>query len=255
MQITLGCSIQDYLARTDFQAFEWINLENPLYPGYLDGDLQTDIRGVNLTHPAHVLMDGPYIDLNPGSPEPASRALAVEKVRAALCFAAEIGAEEVVFLSTFLPFIGLQSYEQDWIENSIRSWRSILQDCQGVRISLCNTFEFTPEPLLAVVEAIDDPRLGMAFDVGHCLVWGKLEPAGWYRRIRKYCRVVYLHSNDGNLDTHLSIRSGVLMKGERLPSLLAGLRADSLLVLKYFDKTEVLRDVEYLREMARVLRR
>jgi len=119
----------------------------------------------------------------------------------------------------------------------------------NVRISLCNTFEFEPANLLAVVEAVGDVRLGLAFDVGHCLVWGRLAPLDWYRRIRARCRVIYLHSNAGKSDEHRSIRTGRLAEEQALVALGRELRPDSIVILKYFDKGPLEADLAYLKSI------
>jgi sugar phosphate isomerase/epimerase len=246
MEITLGCSLADWRANPDYQRFSAINIENPLYPGYLDGDCTDDLEHLQRECRQRLVIDGPYIDLNPGSPEPAARRLAQEKILAAIAYAQQGRAEEIVFLSTFLPFIGLESYEHGWVEESVRSWKAILEKAGDLRISLCNTFEYDPTYLIEIAAALDDARFGLAFDVGHCLVWGKLDPLEWYRRVRDRCRVVYLHSNDGRTDRHESIRSRTLATGDLLAGLGRELREDSIVVLKYFAKATVSEDIDYL---------
>jgi len=123
----------------------------------------------------------------------------------------------------------------------------ILATEPDARVSLCNTFEYDPANLIEIVETLANPRLGLAFDVGHCLVWGRQRVLDWYRQIRDKCRVVYLHSNNGQADEHLSIRTGRLAELGILRELCKELREDSVVILKYFDKREILADIEYLK--------
>jgi sugar phosphate isomerase/epimerase len=247
MDITLGCSLDDLRTHAAYRAHAFINVEDPLHPGYLDQDTRADLAYLASEPRQRLVLDGPYIDLNLGSPEPKARQLAKGKAREALAFAEACSAETVVFLSTFLPFIGLDFYERGWIEESLRSWREILAGAPArVRIALCNTFEYNPENLIELVETLDHPGLELAFDVGHCLVWGRLPVVEWYRRIRDRCRIVYLHSNDGQADQHRSIRTGVLAEQNVLPALVDELRSDSLVILKYFEREGVEADIRYL---------
>lgn len=246
MEITIGCSIGDLRANEIYRRFSAINVENPLYPGYLEQDYEADLAYLERDSHQRLILDGPYIDLNMGSPEPKARQLAQAKVLEAVAFAERCRAEEIVFLSTFLPFIGVDFYERGWIEESIRSWRAVLAGEAAVRVALCNTFEYEPSPLLEIVKAVGHSRLGMAFDVGHCLVWGKIGVLEWYRQVRDLCRVVYLHSNDGHADEHHSIRTGRLAELAIVPQLGKELRADSVVVLKYIDKSNIETDIEYL---------
>lgn len=246
MEITTGCSIGDLRTIEIYQRFSAINVENPLYPGYLEQDYEADVIYLEREIHQRLIVDGPYIDLNMGSPEPKARQLAQAKVLEAVAFAERCRAEEIVFLSTFLPFIGVDFYERGWIEESIRSWRTVLARETVVRIALCNTFEYEPSPLLEIVKAVGQARLGLAFDVGHCLVWGKISVLEWYRQVRDTCHVVYLHSNNGQADEHRSIRTGRLAEVAIMPQLGKELRADSVVVLKYFDKSHIETDIEYL---------
>jgi sugar phosphate isomerase/epimerase len=246
MEVTLGCSIDTLRTNAAFREYQVINVENPLYPGYLEHNYGEDLQYLSREIRQRLIIDGPYIDLNLGSPEPKARQLAQEKALEAIAFARQCGAEEIVFLSTFLPFIGLASYEQGWIMESLKSWQAIVESESDIRISLCNTFEYEPTNLIEIVETLNQPRLGLAFDVGHCLVWGKMDVIAWYRRIRDRCRVVYVHSNDGQADAHQSIRTGKLAELGLLQRLRAELRADSIVILKYFEKAGIQADIECL---------
>jgi sugar phosphate isomerase/epimerase len=246
MEITLGCSLADLKKHHTYQQYAYINVEDPLYPGYLDGNIEGDLAYLEHEVSQRLILDGAYIDLNPGSPEPRARELALQKIKQAIGYAERCHAEEIIFLSTFLPWIGMSFYERGWIEESIRSWQQVLERKPHVHISLCNTFEFEPSNLLEIIETIRSPQLGLAFDVGHCLVWGQIPPYEWYQRIKDYCRVVYLHSSNGKTDQHLSIRQGVLSEGKVLGELLQSLRDDSILILKYFNKEPVGDDIRYL---------
>lgn len=73
-------------------------MENPLYPGYLEQDYEKDLQYLEREIQQRLIIDGPYIDLDLGSPEPKARQLAQEKVLEAIAFARQCGAEEIIFL-------------------------------------------------------------------------------------------------------------------------------------------------------------
>jgi len=246
VDVTLGCSLNDLKTQAVYRQYTVINVEDLLFPGYLDQDYRSDLEYIQRECHQRLILDGPYIDLNLASPEPKARKLAQEKVSEAIEYARRCNAEAIVFLSTFLPFIGLQSYERNWIAESIRSWQGILAREPGVRIALCNTFEYNPDNLLEIIATLDHPQFELVFDVGHSLVWGQLSVTEWYRKIRDHCRVVYLHSNNGQADEHRSIQVGRLAKEGILKSLSQELREDSVLILKYFEKENVTNDIEFL---------
>jgi len=246
MDVTLGCSLDDLRTHEGYRHYSVINVENPLYPGYLEQDYRSDLEYLQRECRQRLILDGPYIDLNLGSPEPKARHLAQEKAHEAIAFAEQSRAETIVFLSTFLPFIGVKFYERGWVEESIRSWKRILAKEPEVRIALCNTFEYNPDNLLEIVEAIHHPQFELAFDLGHCLVWGRLTVSEWYRKIRDKCQVVYVHSNHRQADEHQSIRVGALADERILRKLSKEIRGDSVIILKYFEKEGVAADIETL---------
>ena len=72
---------------------------------------------------------------------------------------------------------------------------------------LCNT----ADECLEVLEAIDDPRLGLLIDTGHLnvsahtLEFDRLE---FIQAVSKHIRAFHLHDNDGLADLHLPIQEG-----------------------------------------------
>ena len=246
MDFTVGCSIETLGSDQFLGNLPILNIENPQYPGYLERDHPDDINQLLTAYGGRIILDGPYIDLNLGSPEAAVRAIALQRARSALSYAQSCGAEALIFQSTYLPFIGVDFYDKGWLQQSIESWTAVMEQDSPICVALCNTFEFYPDQLIEIVDTLSDPRLEIAFDVGHCLVWGKMDPASWYRKIRSRCRFVYLHSNDGTGDHHQSIRGGLLRDTGVLRSLKNELRAEAILILKYFDR-ETLKDyLQYL---------
>ena len=97
-----------------------INLENPLYPNYLNGDYGADIkRFLKMGYEKTTITDGAYIDLNPGTEEAEILGIVKKKIRQSINFAVSAKSTEVIFLSTFLPMIQMGFYDNAHIVNSI----------------------------------------------------------------------------------------------------------------------------------------
>src|SRR5690554_3139448 len=94
----------------------------------------------------------------------------MEKVIESIEFAKRIKAEEVIFLSTFIPFINVDFYEEGWLGASKKFWEEVLNNNNNIKISLCNTFESDPEYLINIIEHVNKDNFGLAFDIGHALV-------------------------------------------------------------------------------------
>ncbi|ACL70149.1 sugar phosphate isomerase/epimerase family protein [Halothermothrix orenii] len=244
MEIGIGCSLEELNNNKDFAKFKVINIENPLYPGYLEKATEKDIKSINKMTKYRYIVDGAYIDLNPGTSEPKIKDITMQKVIESINFAQEIGAEEVIFLSTFLPFIKVDFYEKGWIEASKKFWEEVLNKYKDIRISLCNTFEFNPDYLIEIVDYVDKGNFGLAFDIGHAILWGQESLVSWFDKIKRYIKTIYLHSNDGEGDLHLSFRQGKLQEKEiKFEELLQQLKGEKYnLILKYFDKSSVIAD-------------
>lgn len=224
----IGCGVhtdQIETYRKELFALPLIEVENYLYPGFAD-EMQTElphIRDALAGYEGEILVSGPYIDLNPGSPERLVSEAAHSRFKQASEFALTLGASQLTFLSTYLPFIGLRYYDADWIARSIAFWQSFLDEINPeLTIALGNTFEFDPDNLIRVVEGVDRPNFRLAFDVGHFLVYSQIGLSAWLDQIAEYCQTVYVHSNDGKADTHEEPFKGKLQSsdialiGERL---------------------------------------
>jgi sugar phosphate isomerase/epimerase len=190
-----------------------LELEDYLDPGFADRDLQSlaSIKALLKGYAGKILLSGPYIDLNPGSSESLIVAATRRRFEQAYHFATHIGASEIIFLSSFLPIIQVSYYERGWVAQSVAFWRSFMRGVDaGVTISLGNTFEFTPDLMVEVVEGLAQPNFRLAFDLGHFLVYGRVDLRDWMEKAGPYCSVVYVHSSDGRVDTHDAPYNGKL---------------------------------------------
>jgi sugar phosphate isomerase/epimerase len=197
------------------------------------------------------VLSGPYVDLNPGSPDTLVRQATRRRFAQARRFAAALGATEIVYLSSFLPIVYLSFYEEGWVMRSIAFWRSYLDDLDpGITISLGNTFEFTPEHLVRVVKGVDRPNFRIAFDLGHFLVYSKVELGAWLDQIAPYCATVYVHSNDGRVDTHDAPYEGRLTAAQ-LARVTATLGPQTAFIVKMRDKGTIDLSVAWVRRHTR----
>ncbi|OHD07652.1 MAG: hypothetical protein A2086_16095 [Spirochaetes bacterium GWD1_27_9] len=230
---------------------EIINIENPMYPGYLSDyekyqkffkfkDLAKNYKG-------KFVVDAPYIDLNPGSPEPLNQEITYKRTMQCIEFAKKINAKHIIFLSTFLSNIKIDFYEKGWISNSIKFWDKILNQIDyDIEISLCNTFEEFPDYLLEISQNLNK-KLNISFDIGHFLVYGNISLKEWYNKIKDYLSFVILHSNDGEKDLHLSIREGNLLKSDFREIKQDIMNSNTQIILKYFDKTNYKKDLPIIK--------
>ncbi len=195
-----------------------------------------------------LILSGPYIDLNPGSPERLIIEATRQRLSQAHQFARTLGAVEIVVLSSFLPIVSLSFYEEGWVKRSITFWRSYLESINAaITISQGNTFEFRPDFLVRVVEAVNRPNFRLAFDLGHFLVYSQVDVETWLRQIAPHCYTVYVHSNDGSRDTHDEPFIGVL-RSEQLAQVAAALPATTRFLAKMNNKATFAESMKWIED-------
>ena len=100
---------------------------------------------------------------------------------------------------------------------------------RGCRLALENTFEPGPEPLLAVMRALDvEPGVGICLDLGHVYGFSRTSLQDWWQAVSPYIIELHMHDNDGLDDRHWPVGWGKvdwrwlyesLRKMEQLPVL------------------------------------
>lgn len=246
MNIGIGFDI-NHVDRSLIKQINILNIENPLYPGFLNRiDIESKNKIRELGFHGSIIVDGPYIDLNPGTPEPAIREVVRKKVLEAIAYAKSIDAEEIIFLSTYLPIIQVEFYDRGWIEGSIQFWKEITHKEKVLRISLCNTFEYHPDHMIEIIEQVNADNLGLAIDLGHVLAYGKIGIDEWYERIEKYIHTLYIHSNERAGDLHLNIMEGQLLKDPGFMRIRHRMKEKNL-ILKPFDKNRLVENISILK--------
>lgn len=234
MKIGIGISCKDIKQYKD--DFEVINIENPLYPNYLSGFLHKDIKMIKQQSVGNkIIVDGVYIDINPATPEKEIQKVVYKKVKRSIEYALSINAGEIIFLSTYIPQIGLESYIKSHIESSIKFWENVCKKYSDIQISLGNIFEYTPEVLLEIWKGVNCRNFMLAFDIGHALAYGKIKITEWAKEIEGKYTTAYLHSNDAECDMHLDFDRAELLKQLTLKELKCIL-SEKTVILKPFDR-------------------
>lgn len=151
------------------------------------------------------LLHAPFNELFPCAIDPKARALAAERYRQAVALACRYGAEKVVVHGGFHPLI----YYPEWyVEQSVSFWKSFLKEETPVQIVLENVLEKDPCWMLDVVQAVDDPRLGLCLDIGHVNAYSQIPVMQWLEKWAPKLSHFHIHNNDGTWDTHRPLWEG-----------------------------------------------
>ena len=108
---------------------------------------------------------GAFYHLIPGAIDPLIREATATRMRQAVGFAREINASHVIFHH---GYYARARFDAGWLARSTTFWRDILTAVpEKLTIHLENAHEISPELQLALVQEIDDHRLGFCLDIGH----------------------------------------------------------------------------------------
>ena len=156
-----------------------------------------------------VTIHGPFIDLSPGSPDPAVRALTRNRFEQLLRVIPILKPVTVVCHAGYDR--QRYSYEKEaWLEAALGIWRWLgrrIHDA-GSRLMLENVYEYDPEEMLFVLEPLDREQVGFCFDVGHQSAFGNGHLEAWIQSTGRHIEQVHLHDNQGLRDDHLALGAG-----------------------------------------------
>ena len=148
-----------------------------------------------------------------------SRDIAVKRYRQTVAMARRLGIRRIVIHDGYIPFV----YFPEWfVEQSVRFWRDFLPEVpQDMTIALENVMDDGPDMLAAIMEGVNDPRLGVCLDVGHAnTTVSKTPPLDWIAPLSPWLRHVHIHNNFGDWDLHNPLGEGNIPMEQVLDALL-----------------------------------
>jgi len=192
-------------------------------------------------------LHAPFMDLNPGSPEPLVYSATRIRFEQTLDAAEAFGAKLVVFHPGYDPwrYAGQDSL---WLEHNLRFWPPLLERAArfGCMIALENIFERKTETLAALLNQLDSPQLGHCFDVGHWNLFSELPLSDWFSTLGPHLVHLHLHDNHGELDDHLPIGEGGIDFSSLFSQLATFPRMPSM-TLEAHTRSDLLRSLKALR--------
>ena len=171
--------------------------------------LETTLAGISRR-----VFHGPFNELFPCAIDPKARELARLRYRQAFVLARRYGAEKVVLHGGYNPWL---YYPQWYIAQSIRFWKDFLTEIpEGITVCLENVMEETPEMLLSIVQAVDDPKIRLCLDVGHSNAYSQIPVLQWLETSSPCLSHLHIHNNNGSGDTHSPLDAGTIPVRELL---------------------------------------
>ena len=168
-------------------------------------DIAARLQERNLT----VTLHAPFLDLSPGSPDPAVRDLTCRRFEQMLRLVPLFKPQTVVCHAGY----DWQRYSQlkdVWLENSLKTWSWLsarIRDA-GAQLMLENVYEKGPEEMQPLFESLGKQRVGFCLDTGHQAVFSRCPLEHWLAYLGPYLGQLHLHDNGGQNDDHLALGRG-----------------------------------------------
>jgi len=151
----------------------------------------------------------PFMDLAPGSPDPAVRALTRRRF-----------GQVLVLVSVFRPitFVCHGGYDHkryghmqaEWLRNSLEIWEWLAADIRstGAELMIENVYEQGPAEMRVLFEHLRNRGVKFCLDIGHQHAFSRSTLADWLQVLGSHLGQLHLHDNDGKQDSHLALGKG-----------------------------------------------
>ncbi|MCK9276114.1 MAG: sugar phosphate isomerase/epimerase [Syntrophales bacterium] len=152
-----------------------------------------------------ITFHSPFYDLRPGALDPKVREITIYRFEQLFELAGMFKPDAVVCHAAFEHRF-YASHEEEWLENSIKTWEYAADLAQkaGTIITLENTFEERPDYFGRLLDRFKgDSRIKCCFDTGHCNAFSDVPFQTWTERIGWSIGQIHVHDNDGSGDMHL----------------------------------------------------
>jgi sugar phosphate isomerase/epimerase len=183
--------------------FDALSLENTAHRDVASTARQLHECGLRIT------LHGPFMDLAPGSADPAVRAVTRRRFEQCLDMAALFKARHLVCHAGYdkKRYFYLR---ETWIQNSLDMWRWLAQRVGeiGGRLMLENVYEQGPDEIKVLIEPLAPLGVGFCLDTGHQAAFGSRPLAEWVEIMAPWIAQLHLHDNSGAWDEHLALGQG-----------------------------------------------
>ncbi|GAB4303402.1 MAG: sugar phosphate isomerase/epimerase [Desulfuromonadia bacterium] len=182
----------------------------------------------------------PFMDLNPGSFEPLLRDATIHRFRQTMEAARIVRPVSIVMHPGYDRW-RYGDRQTEWLERSLPVWEEvdIAAGEIGCRIAIENIFDDEPSVLKALLDAIDSPRFGHCFDIGHWNLFHSVSLEEWFSVLGSSIIHLHIHDNHGTDDDHLPLGEGSI-DFDTYFRLLRQYAADPVYAIETHDKNQVL---------------
>jgi len=154
-------------------------------------------------------VQGPFLDLAPGSLDPYIRDHTRDLFLRTLEIAGNLQAEYLTLYSGYNPLLHAGVVDQ-WMEVCLPLWRETAESAEryDLEVLISNLFEEGPEIQLRIIEGCRDLPCGACLDLAHAFIYSKKKLSTWINALAQYLKLAHLNDTKGKDDKHLPLGQG-----------------------------------------------
>ncbi|HNR15012.1 MAG TPA: sugar phosphate isomerase/epimerase family protein [Thermodesulfobacteriota bacterium] len=162
-------------------------------------------------HGLKMTLHGPFMDLAPGSLDPAVRKVTCQRFEQVLRLLPIFKPVSVVCHAGYDRW-RYQANRSLWLEKSLEVWTWMGERvaAEGSCLMLENVYEDGPEDMVDLFESLDRSVVKFCFDTGHQHVFSTAGLDDWITVLGPYLGQLHVHDNTGAHDDHLAIGMGTI---------------------------------------------
>jgi sugar phosphate isomerase/epimerase len=168
-------------------------------------DIARQLRKYNRS----ITLHSPFIDLSPGSPDPAVRELTRHRFEQMLQLVSLFRPVSVVCHAGY-DKKRYGYFRETWVEKSLEMWSWVGERVrnEGARLMLENVYEHGPEDMRILFQSLNHWDVGFCLDTGHQAAFSRTSLEKWVKALGTHIGQLHLHDNSGRRDEHLALGRG-----------------------------------------------
>lgn len=201
-------------------------------------------------HSLQVTVHAPFLDLSPGSTDPAVRALTRRRFEQVLKASRVFNPRRIICHAGY-DWKRYRYMKEDWIEASLDTWEWMAKETRnlGAALMLENVYEQGPEDLLALLQPLENFGVGFCLDTGHQAAFSTTPLGQWVDLLRPFLGQLHLHDNLGKWDDHMALGRGSI-DFKTLFKVLRGMREEPFpITLEPHQEADLGPSLDYLEEI------
>lgn len=191
-------------------------------------------------------LHGVFYDMCVNSSDNRIASVTRDRMRSSMEVASILGCKGVIFHTNLIPGFEVPFYLDGWLEKNAQFYKKLLSEYPDVEIYLENMFDYKPEMLIRMCEAMkDEERFGICLDIAHAYI-SKTPLEDWIDALAPYICHFHINDNDGINDLHAAVGDGVI-DWEKTTGLIEQVNQDASVLIEVKGIDSQIASLEYLK--------